>query len=205
MASFMRIAPEHGVIEIGRIWFGPPLQRTRRRDRGDLPARAARVRRARLPPLEWKCDALNAASRRAAERFGFRFEGVFRDHMVVKGRNRDTAWYAITDDDWPAHRARLRAPGSTTRTSTSAASSARRSRRRSAASARRRRDSRRARSTSSRRRRRRPSCWPPSPGWSASCPRRRRRPTAELLRSIVASPACRLLLARDEAGASSAC
>jgi RimJ/RimL family protein N-acetyltransferase len=52
--------------------------------------------------LEWKCNALNVASRRAAERFGFRFEGVFRNHMVVKGRNRDTAWYAITQDEWPA-------------------------------------------------------------------------------------------------------
>ena len=51
--------------------------------------------------LEWKCDALNEPSRRAAERFGFTFEGVFRKHMVVKGRNRDTAWYAITDDEWP--------------------------------------------------------------------------------------------------------
>ena len=51
--------------------------------------------------MEWKCDALNAPSRRAAERFGFRFEGVFAQHMVVKGRNRDTAWYAITDREWP--------------------------------------------------------------------------------------------------------
>lgn len=54
--------------------------------------------------LEWKCNALNAGSRRAAERFGFRFEGVFRQHMVVKGANRDTAWYAITDAEWPAAR-----------------------------------------------------------------------------------------------------
>jgi RimJ/RimL family protein N-acetyltransferase len=54
--------------------------------------------------LEWKCNALNAASRRAAERFGFTFEGVFRKHMVIKGRNRDTAWYSIIDDDWPAVR-----------------------------------------------------------------------------------------------------
>ncbi len=54
--------------------------------------------------MEWKCNALNAASRRAAERFGFAFEGVFRKHMIVKGRNRDTAWFAITDDDWPSLR-----------------------------------------------------------------------------------------------------
>src|SRR5208283_3837407 len=55
--------------------------------------------------LEWKCNSLNAASRRAAERFGFTFEGVFRKHEIVKGRSRDTAWYAITDDEWPATRA----------------------------------------------------------------------------------------------------
>ena len=55
--------------------------------------------------LEWKCNAANTASRRAAERFGFTFEGVFRHHMVVKGRNRDTAWYSITDSEWPARRA----------------------------------------------------------------------------------------------------
>ena len=59
--------------------------------------------------LEWKCNALNAASRRAAERFGFTFEGVFRNHMVVKGQSRDTAWYAITDDEWPAIRAAFEA------------------------------------------------------------------------------------------------
>jgi hypothetical protein len=51
--------------------------------------------------LEWKCDSLNAASRKAAERFGFAFEGIFRQHMIIKGRNRDTAWYAMLDKDWP--------------------------------------------------------------------------------------------------------
>ena len=51
--------------------------------------------------LEWKCDALNAPSRRAALRFGFAFEGIFRQHMIVKGRNRDTAWFAMLDKDWP--------------------------------------------------------------------------------------------------------
>ena len=101
MASYLRMAPEHGVIEIGHIWFGTPLQRTPaateaiylllRHAFDDLGYRR----------MEWKCNALNDASRRAAERFGFRFEGVFRQHMVVKGRNRDTAWYAITDGEWP--------------------------------------------------------------------------------------------------------
>jgi RimJ/RimL family protein N-acetyltransferase len=98
----MRIEPLHGVIEIGNIWFGTPLQRTV----GATEAIFLLARNAfeglGYRRLEWKCNALNAASRRAAERFGFTFEGVFRNHMVIKGRNRDTAWYAITDDQWPA-------------------------------------------------------------------------------------------------------
>lgn len=101
IASYLRITPLHGVIEIGHIWFGPTLQRTAAATEAIyLLARHAfddlGYRR-----LEWKCDALNAASRRAAVRFGFSFEGVFRNHKVVKGRNRDTAWYAITDEEWP--------------------------------------------------------------------------------------------------------
>lgn len=104
IASYLRITPEFGVIEIGHIWFGPALQRTTAATEAIyLLARHAfddlGYRR-----LEWKCNALNAASRRAAERLGFTFEGVFRKHQVVKGRNRDTAWYAIVDDEWPAIR-----------------------------------------------------------------------------------------------------
>ena len=102
--SYMRIAPDSGVIEIGNIVFGPALQRTTAATEAIyLMARHAfddlGYRR-----LEWKCNALNAPSRRSAERFGFTFEGVFRRHMIVKGRNRDTAWYAIVDADWPAIR-----------------------------------------------------------------------------------------------------
>jgi RimJ/RimL family protein N-acetyltransferase len=101
-ASYLRIEPSFGTIEIGHIWFAPELQRTTAATEAIyLLARHAfddlSYRR-----LEWKCDALNDASRRAAERFGFRFEGVFRNHQIVKGRNRDTAWFAITDEDWPA-------------------------------------------------------------------------------------------------------
>lgn len=101
VASYLRIAPQFGVIEIGNIWFGTPMQRTTAAtETVYLLARHAfddlGYRR-----LEWKCNALNAASRRAADRFGFTFEGIFRRHMVVKGRNRDTAWYAIVVDDWP--------------------------------------------------------------------------------------------------------
>ncbi len=109
MASLMRIVPEHGVIEVGHIWFAPVLQRTRQATEAIyLLARHAfddlGYRR-----FEWKCDSLNEPSRRAAERFGFVFEGVFRQHMVVKGRNRDTAWYAITDGEWPSRRAAFEA------------------------------------------------------------------------------------------------
>jgi RimJ/RimL family protein N-acetyltransferase len=109
LASYLRITPEFGVVEIGHIWFGVPLQRTTAATEAIyLLARHAfddlGYRR-----LEWKCDALNAASRRAAERFGFSFEGVFHNHMVIKARNRDTAWYAITDDEWPTIRAGFQA------------------------------------------------------------------------------------------------
>ena len=101
MASFMRIAPEFGVIEIGRIWFGPALQRTAAATEAIFLLARRAFEELGYRRLEWKCDALNAPSRRAAERFGFTFEGIFRKHMVVKGRSRDTAWFAITDDEWP--------------------------------------------------------------------------------------------------------
>jgi len=103
--SYLRIDPEHGAIEIGHLAFGPALQRTA----GATEAVYLLARRAfdelGYRRVEWKCNALNARSRAAALRLGFEFEGVFRQHMVVKGRNRDTAWYAIVDGDWPAVRA----------------------------------------------------------------------------------------------------
>ena len=103
--TLMRITPEYGVIEIGNILWGPAIARTRVATEAlYLFARysfdALGYRR-----FEWKCNASNAPSRRAADRFGFAFEGIFRKHMVVKGENRDTAWYAMTDDDWPRIRA----------------------------------------------------------------------------------------------------
>jgi RimJ/RimL family protein N-acetyltransferase len=108
VASYLRIEPAHGVIEIGHIWFGAPLQRTPAATEAIyLLARHAFDLGNRR--LEWKCDAGNARSRRAAERFGFTYEGVFRQHMIVKGRNRDTAWFALLDGDWPAVRARFEA------------------------------------------------------------------------------------------------
>jgi RimJ/RimL family protein N-acetyltransferase len=109
MASYLRVKPLHGVMEIGHIWFAPALQRTRQATEAIyLMARHAfddlGYRR-----LEWKCDSLNGHSRRAAERFGFTYEGTFRQHMVTKGRNRDTAWYSMTDGEWPVRRAAFEA------------------------------------------------------------------------------------------------
>ena len=104
MASYLRMVPEHGVIEIGHIWFGTPLQRTAAATEAIYLLLHHAFDDLGYRRLEWKCNALNLGSRRAAERFGFRFEGVFCQHMVVKGRNRDSAWYAITDENWPAVR-----------------------------------------------------------------------------------------------------
>ena len=101
VASYLRIAPEAGSIEVGNIAFAPALQQTRAATEAMYLmmkwAFEAGYRR-----YEWKCNALNAPSRRAAQRLGFSFEGVFRQAMVVKGRNRDTAWFAIIDAEWPA-------------------------------------------------------------------------------------------------------
>jgi RimJ/RimL family protein N-acetyltransferase len=104
MGSFMRADPVNGAIEIGNIWLSPALQRTRegteaiylmiRHCFDDLGVRR----------LEWKCDALNAPSRRSAQRYGFTFEGIFRQHYIIKGRNRDTAWFSMLDTEWPAIR-----------------------------------------------------------------------------------------------------
>lgn len=100
LASFLRIAPTHGSIEIGHLVFAPSLQRTP----AATEAMVLMMQRAfalGYRRLEWKCDALNRASRQAALRLGFTFEGVFRQATVTKGRNRDTAWYAVIDRDWP--------------------------------------------------------------------------------------------------------
>jgi RimJ/RimL family protein N-acetyltransferase len=109
MAAFMRIAPEHGVIEIGHIWFSPSLQRTRQATEAIYLMARHSFDDLGYRRLEWKCDALNEPSRRAADRFGFTFEGVFRQHMVVKGRNRDSAWFSILDGEWPRIRAAFEA------------------------------------------------------------------------------------------------
>lgn len=97
--ALMRIDQTHGVIEIGSIMWGPALQQTRTATEA-LFLFAEHVFALGYRRFEWKCNDLNAPSKRAAIRFGFRPEGVFRQHMVVKGANRDTAWFAMTDGDW---------------------------------------------------------------------------------------------------------
>jgi RimJ/RimL family protein N-acetyltransferase len=108
-ASYLRIAPEHGTIEIGNILLGAGLARTTAATEAIYLLARRAFDELGYRRLEWKCNALNARSRRAAERLGFRFEGIFERHMVVKGHSRDTAWYAITDERWPAVRAALQA------------------------------------------------------------------------------------------------
>lgn len=100
VASLMRIDRGNGVIEIGNIAFSGALKRTRTATAA-LHLMVAQAFAAGFRRVEWKCNAQNAPSRRAALRLGFALEGIFRQHMVVKGLNRDTAWYAMIDGDWP--------------------------------------------------------------------------------------------------------
>src|SRR5207247_7511628 len=109
IATLMSIEPEHGSIEIGHIWLSPQLQRTRQATEAIFLMARYAFDELGNRRLEWKCNADNAASRRAAERYGFVFEGIFRQHRVIKGRNRDTAWYSITDGEWPMRRAAFEA------------------------------------------------------------------------------------------------
>jgi len=106
--AYMRIDPANGVMEIGHLAFSPLMQRTPVATEAMylMMRHAFEVGYRRY---EWKCDALNAASRRAAERLGFTFEGIFRQAIVYKGRSRDTAWYSIIDREWPALDAAFRA------------------------------------------------------------------------------------------------
>ena len=108
-ASYMRIDPANGVIEVGNILLTPSLQRT-------IAATEAMYLMARhvfedlgYRRYEWKCNANNAPSRRAALRYGFTFEGIFRQHMVIKGQNRDTAWFSMLDSEWPTRKAAFEA------------------------------------------------------------------------------------------------
>lgn len=107
VASFLRINPDAGSIEVGHINLASELQQTRAATEAMF-LMMEWVFQAGYRRYEWKCNALNLRSRRAAERFGFSYEGVFRQHLVVKGRNRDTAWFAMIDSEWPALRVAFR-------------------------------------------------------------------------------------------------
>lgn len=104
--SYLRIAPASGSVEVGHLAFGPGLRRSRAATEA-MYLMARRAFESGYRRYEWKCDALNSRSRAAAERLGFTYEGTFRQHMVYKGRNRDTAWYSITDQEWPDRRRRF--------------------------------------------------------------------------------------------------
>ena len=105
VASFLNIRPKDGVIEIGHIWFGRALQNTRESTEALYLMMRYAMDDLGYRRLEWKCDARNQPSRNAAARLGFGFEGIFYQHIIVKGRNRDTAWFSILDSEWPAIRA----------------------------------------------------------------------------------------------------
>ena len=105
--TLMEIQPKNAAIELGNIWFGPTMQRTRASTEAMVMLMRLAMDDLGYRRLVWKCNALNAPSRRAAERFGFTYEGTLRAHLVVKGRNRDTAFFSILADEWPACRDRM--------------------------------------------------------------------------------------------------
>ena len=105
IAALMAIRPEHRVVEVGHVVYAPALQRTPLATEAQYLLARYAFETLGYRRYEWKCDALNAASRRAALRYGFSFEGTLRQHMIAKGRNRDTAWYAMLDSEWPDRKA----------------------------------------------------------------------------------------------------
>jgi RimJ/RimL family protein N-acetyltransferase len=107
IVTLMETRPAMRVVEIGNIFLGMPLKRSRASTEAQYLVARYVFEKLGYRRYEWKCNALNAPSRRAAERLGFSFEGVFRQHMIVKGRSRDTAWYAMLDGDWPEQKARF--------------------------------------------------------------------------------------------------
>ena len=107
MVSYLHIVAEHRRLELGHIWHAPALQHTAANTEAVYLMLCESFERCGCRRVEWKCDALNERSRNAALRLGFRFEGVFRQHMIIKGRNRDTAWYALVDATWPEVKANM--------------------------------------------------------------------------------------------------
>jgi RimJ/RimL family protein N-acetyltransferase len=105
LAALMSIRPDMRVVEVGNILLSPVLQRTPLATEAQYLLARYAFETLRYRRHEWKCDALNAPSRRAATRFGFSFEGIFRDHMIIKGRSRDTAWFAMLETEWPGRKA----------------------------------------------------------------------------------------------------
>jgi RimJ/RimL family protein N-acetyltransferase len=103
--TLMAIRPENRVIEVGHVVYSPALQRTPLATEAQYLLARYAFETLGYRRYEWKCDSLNAASRRAALRYGFTLEGIFRQHMIGKGRSRDTAWYAMLDGEWPARKA----------------------------------------------------------------------------------------------------
>lgn len=99
--ALMRIDPAMGSVEVGHVMFSPLLKRTPISTEAQYLLMKYAFDGLGYRRYEWKCDSLNEPSRRAADRLGFQFEGIFRQAVVYKGRNRDTAWYAIIDKDWP--------------------------------------------------------------------------------------------------------
>jgi RimJ/RimL family protein N-acetyltransferase len=104
-AAYMRIEPAHRVIEVGSILYTPRLQQTALATEAMYLMARHVFEDLEYRRYEWKCNTLNAPSQRAALRLGFTFEGIFRQHMIVKGRNRDTAWFSMLDSEWPARKA----------------------------------------------------------------------------------------------------
>jgi RimJ/RimL family protein N-acetyltransferase len=105
----MRIEPAHGVVEVGNILLAPSLQRTTAATEAMYLMAGYVFDCLGYRRYEWKCNASNLPSRRAALRLGFSFEGIFRQHMVVKGCNRDTAWFSMLDHEWPANKSAFEA------------------------------------------------------------------------------------------------
>lgn len=107
LISLMREDKKHRVIEVGGIVFGPGLQRTIASTETQYLLADYVFSKLKYRRYEWKCDNRNAPSKRAAERLGFTFEGIFRQHMMIKGENRDTAWYSMLDNEWPARKSQF--------------------------------------------------------------------------------------------------
>jgi RimJ/RimL family protein N-acetyltransferase len=105
--SLMRITPAHGVAELGYIWWVPSMQRTKANTEGNYLLLRYCFEELGYRRMEWKCDSRNEPSKRAALRLGFQYEGTFRQHMMVRGENRDTTWFSMLDGEWARRRANM--------------------------------------------------------------------------------------------------